>query len=274
MTQLLFKTQAFIRRSYTSAQMYYAADRRLFHFIGLKRSGNHALINWLKPQMPGRVHHMNNIQPYIHPLLKDRKVFETRETHAGYPQNWMICSYEDRDLNAFRYRANARYILLLRDPFNLFASRMRRKEPGFGGAEAPERRERVLRLWCQYAERFASHDPKFVRVVYDRWKDNPAYRRQLAEQLGLRFTDAGLNTVSRHGGGSSFEGQSKDGRASEMQTTDRWRHFIDDDAYWRLLDNPRLLELAHQVWPEHSIWPVVSDKLGFAAGQSLTNTPD
>ena len=81
--------------------------------------------------------------------------------------------------------------------------------------------------------------------------------------MGLRFSDEGLNTVSRHGGGSSFEGRSKDGRASEMKTSERWQFYENDETFWALLYDPRLLELAYALWPEHHIWPVVKDKLGW-----------
>jgi len=85
-------------------------------------------------------------------------------------------------------------------------------------------------------------------VNYDRWCRSREYRRSLADQLELPFTDAGFEDVTGFGGGSSFEGTEFDGQASAMHTDRRWVEFRNDPEFQALFRDPQLIELGLSIF--------------------------
>lgn len=59
-----------------------------------------------------------------------------------------------------------------------------------------------------YADHLDWYSPvgSIVFVKYNQWVKDPKYRQDLAERLGLHFTDAALDQLSIFGNGSSFDG--------------------------------------------------------------------
>jgi hypothetical protein len=137
-------------------------------------------------------------------------------------------------------------VLILRDPFNLFASRRR-----IGAGKIND--HVAMRMWKQHAraslggcDHFRSARRSIV-ISYNRWRDSSAYRRRIAERLGLEFTDAGFESITSVGGGSSFDGMRLQGRASAMATDRRWRAFADCEYFRRLFD-AEVLELSERIF--------------------------
>lgn len=241
--------------------------------IGMSRSGNHAVIQWILGQARGRVCLLNCAAGKSNPFLTARPMGDgdsagAYANYAGFDldterrgvfsrKEWLIYSHEDEFLgnacgDEFDRRhdeyvgatARRRDLLLLRDPFNLFASRRR---AGYGTVS-----DRVaLAIWKQHARQFLGrthrlrHDP--LAVSYNRWVSDQTYRRRLAEALGLAFTDAGIDTVAPCAGGSSFDGLAYDGRASEMKVFRRWEAERDNPSFLALFDD-EVLALSEQVF--------------------------
>ena len=178
-------------------------------------------------------------------------------TGALSAKDYLIHSYEDSFLgyacsrrfeanhDAFVGRSARRLdVLVLRDPFNLFASRR-----AMGASTLPA--ATAVRMWKQHAAeylgrpRYLKRDPVFVN--YNRWVACREYRRGLAGRLGLAFTDAGVDAVPACGGGSSFDGVRFDGRARRMPVFERWLRFAGDPGYDRLFD-PELVGLASRIF--------------------------
>lgn len=228
--------------------------------IGMSRSGNHAVINWVLRQAPGRWCWLNCTEPRYAPFWCTRAFDDGsfhRVNYGGFDlgeeklgrfsrRDWLVYSHEDVFLRVAcsgEHEANhdawvgrsarRRDVLVVRDPFNLFASRLR--SFGEGGATAVH-----ARIWKQHARqalgrvRLLRHDP--VVVSYNRWCVDRGYRAALAARLGLPFTDAGREEVPAVNGGSSFDGRRFDGRAGSMAVAERWRGYVDDPAYRRVLD--------------------------------------
>jgi hypothetical protein len=162
------------------------------------------------------------------------------------PKEYLIHSYEDCFLGLLRDgpweeqhdawigpSAERRDLLILRDPFNLLASRIKS-----GVGAAPPRR--ALQIWKQHARQFLGERRYLPRspvpIAYNAWFQSKSHRRRVAEELGLRFTDAALREVANTAGGSSFDGLRLRRRASQMRVLDRWREMAHDDAYRRLFD--------------------------------------
>ena len=248
-----------------------------FRVIGMSRSGNHCVIDWLLRQAPGRYCFLNCAEGKSNPFVTARALEERRNLRtniSGFSvererrgafsrKDWLVHSYEDaflghalspwfeerhdRLVGASGHRTD---LLLLRDPFNLFASRRR---AGIGLSAHTTRR-----VWMQHARAFADGSPhlrhRTVRVSYNSFVTSPAYRAGIARALGLPGHDCGLRTVSRCAGGSSFDGLRLDGRADEMSVTDRWRHCIDEPDYRALFD-PELVALARKTFPDLEVPP-------------------
>lgn len=142
--------------------------------------------------------------------------------------------------------AKRRTLLILRDAFNTFASAWRGKR---------RMRRRVERFyahqWKVYAREFLGETgylpPDTVRINYNRWFSDSGYRLELAEELGLPRSDAGLDDVPGFGGGSSFSGRAAAGAARAMPVLERWRAVADDPVYRRALD-AETIELSNRIF--------------------------
>lgn len=228
--------------------------------VGMSRSGNHAIINWILRQHGGGWLFLNCTEPEQNPyrtarpvdgraaFLTDLPGVDLRAEAAGRfgRKRLLMYSHEDTFLKkAFGARANALErgfvgparrrldLLILRDPYNLFASRRQ-----FGRCVVTE--SVALRIWKQHAKAFL--DPpragqrSRIAVSYNAWCNSQAYRRALAERLGLQFTDSGIDEVPAVAEGSSFDGVSYCGRASQMPVLHRWQDFWGDPAFHALFD--------------------------------------
>ena len=247
---------------------------------GLKRSGNHVIINWIFRNHPGAVCFLNHIPPRLHfnpylsfgqsflkngaevtnfpPELRS-KVWRTDRWHRQHPHlDCLIHSYEDRPLEELTAdplrgvehdrvlgRSGRRLsVLVLRDPFNTVASRMRRRD------RLPL--EGFIELWKSYAREFAGDTdflPDRVAISYNRWCVDAPYRSALAGRLGLSG-DMGVNDVPVVGGGSSFDAVAFDGKGSSMRTGERWRQFTDDPDYLAAVCDPEVLDLSARIFGE------------------------
>lgn len=236
-------------------------NRQEHRIIGMSRSGNHAVINWILSQTSGRTCFLNCAEPKFNPFSSARPLDDRRCVIASYEdfdlaaelrgefsnKDLLIYSHEDCFLGTiakgpFEESHDAMVgpslrrtdVLILRDPFNLFASRLR---AGFGEVSS----ETAMRIWKQHAREFLGTrrylKQRRVLINYNRWATERAYRRKIADQLGLDFSDSSRHHVPAAGNGSSFDGRRYHGSAGRMRTLERWTHFADDDAYAALFDD-------------------------------------
>ena len=226
--------------------------------FGMRRSGNHALLNWIKRQVKGEFVHINNAKidgshdPYVsfsefvvsgmNPLVFEKsqrkfKRFAKYLLYRGnveyiygrhdldklnieelrcYPKSLLIHSYEhyslkrvlgdwfDTELEEYLGKSQSRFnVVLLRDPYNLFASLIKK-------GERFSRPQSIINKWNEHAREYLGYTNYLshrVGVSYNSWFKDVEYREEIAQHLGLDFTDAGLNSVPLFGRGSSFDGQ-------------------------------------------------------------------
>lgn len=182
-----------------------------------------------------------------------------KETVDGFTRkDYLIYNYEDYDIskNPCGYgekhdefvgtTKNLCSLLVLRDPFNLFASRLKL-------SDSAGYIRRGQRLWPIYAREFLGEtnylgDSK-IAVDYNAWFRSEGYRAELCCKLGVPFSDVGLQEVPRHGDGSSFDKREYDGRAQEMKVLERWESYIGLPEYTALFDE-KILDLAERTYPE------------------------
>lgn len=240
--------------------------------VGMSRSGNHAIIDWILAQSPGATCFLNCAEPKTNPFRTLRPLdaagtayrttigdFDLEAEAAGRwsPKDLLLHSYEDTFLGPFARpeveRAHEAHVgrsarrvdvLVLRDPYNLFASRL---ASGYGGVPA----DVGARIWCQHAREYLGRRRHLrnerVMVSFNRWAVDPAYRVELAAALGLLHDPAAGRRVARCAGGSSFDGTVFDGRASEMRVLERWRAFRHEPAF-RQLFSPPVVALSRRIF--------------------------
>ncbi|MEA5553169.1 hypothetical protein VB713_19695 [Anabaena cylindrica UHCC 0172] len=240
-------------------------NEKEIRIVGLRRTGNHAIINWIRKQSTGKVMHLNNIlvteNPYrflYHHYPKDEL---KREAIGDFvKKNCLLYNYEDyslEEVNNPKFERNhdlylgksaVRYdIIILRDPFNLLASRLQKN---FITVKTPN--ETVMSLWIAYAKEFLGETNYLknnkICVNYNQWFLDLNYRHQIASQLRLEFTDAGIEQVKNYGGGSSFDGKGLDGQANQMDVLNRYKMFENHADYQKLLNNKEVLEYSRRIF--------------------------
>jgi hypothetical protein len=211
---------------------------------GMRRSGNHALANWITAQSGWIfLNNVVNIGPTVRRnepppdagnfeiwLLRRAKAF--RQSPLRLLSSRVVVGLEDHVVDYQPFTPSRRGqldVLLLRDPANLFASRIRKayRLPVHNPVYAREAGAdlcRVVDLWKAYAREFigeTNHLPGKVAICYDAWFTSASYRRHVAERLGIPFTDAAFGRMSSEGGGSSFDGYRHDMSAEGLRVLDR-----------------------------------------------------
>ncbi|MEO0376422.1 MAG: hypothetical protein AAF329_17730 [Cyanobacteria bacterium P01_A01_bin.17] len=181
----------------------------------------------------------------------------------------LLYSYEDQEIekvtkasferkhDLYLGKSDKRFdIIVMRDPFNLFASRLQSKpredRPNFSMLEVYSRRYNLPELWVSYAKEcldetsFLKNNKLFVN--YNKWFFDIDYRKELSAQLQVKFTDDGLNDVSVSGRGSSFDGDKYAGEAHKMDVLNRWKLFADNPRYQELFKTEGVKEYATQLF--------------------------
>lgn len=240
--------------------------------IGLRRSGNHAIINWINKQEKGVVWCLNNLpiheNPYRHryeypeesdpPWQVKNIIAEARGNFTK--KDCLIYSYEDyslKEITSKRFenkhdlylgKSLVRYdVLILRDPFNLIASRLKSDKIL---VKTPN--TTMIDLWIEYAKEFLGETNYLhnntICVNYNEWFSSPRYRKKIATALNFIFSDQGIDEVSDYGGGSSFDKKYLQGKAEQMKVLNRWQYFSNDMSYRKLLNNKELLKLSEQIF--------------------------
>jgi hypothetical protein len=214
----------------------------VLHVYHLRRSGGHGVIDWLMGHHQAEKIHYNQCKPHN----KSPGIFVMKDMIArrpGIPQQraFELASFEDIPLMQLRpmHRRVAATILLLRDPFNLFASRLQRAraqlvKPADASAE-------LLRInterWKSYAVEYMSRTilPEAIRVNFNDWYRDQEYRKRISGALGWSFTDEGFASRSswNFSGGSSFG--EKD--PSRLDLLNRWQFFKEDAEFLSLVDD-------------------------------------
>lgn len=256
-------------------------QRKEFRLIGLSRSGNHAIINWMIRQLEGTYCFLNCTEPKynpyttIRPLSREGSSFRTNIPGFELPleqkgvfsqKDFLLYNHEDCFLGAMNKTAHRQQlrewvgdsqdrkdILILRDPFNLFASRIK---AGFirgfhtHNGEKPIPVKTLLRIYKQHAREFLGRKNYLrdkVLVSFNSWASDKEYRKGLTEALGIKFSDEGFREVPSVAGGSSFDGTALSGNAHKMGVNSRWLGFLENEDYWNLFDE-ELVELAWRIF--------------------------
>ncbi|WP_397544028.1 hypothetical protein [Roseovarius salis] len=245
--------------------------------FGMRRSGNHAVINWLGRNAPGgRSVFFNNCTPGRNPFETFRAVEVNGRRRPGRAEDGaagfashagdgaaVIFSYEDAMPNERRRQPVSAGmeerridldVIICRGFLNWAAS-LARKLQGNPGYTPAQRVSIVLKSVGLYGRMLdlviAESELGLVTIRYDDWMAAPGYRARLLERLGFERRDDTLGEVQRYGNGSSFQ---DDAPAEELRTADRWREMGDDPEYrivlWLAAQDAELLQKLSRVFPD------------------------
>ncbi|HLQ84592.1 MAG TPA: hypothetical protein VK110_00425 [Salinisphaeraceae bacterium] len=231
--------------------------------VGMSRSGNHAIINWLMRQAGGRLCFLNCAEPGTNPFVSARPLAHGLPYMANYAdfdihgerrgafsrKDYLLHSYEDCFLGMLAKPINSEChdawvgasrrqinVLILRDPFNLFASR---RKSGFGEVNDQTAR----RIWKQHAREYLGMrrylPAPLVCINYNTWISECGYRADLARRLGLTYDDAAIAAAPDFAPASAFAA------SDARQWLRRWQHYEHDADYRRLFDSTMVALAGH-----------------------------
>jgi hypothetical protein len=206
----------------------------------MRRGGQHGVINWICSQFRPSVHvddcrltndKLVGMAPYKY-LWGEKKRIQmdpSEKINPGDYKMWLF-NFEDQWItktqnkflewsqHVFVFESVTR-LVLVRDPYNLFASRSRDKRIDLAGHEAKK-------LYKSHMNT-VMNDSDFVGINYNRWFAEKEYRKRLAVRLNIPFTDEGISAIIWPGE-STFDGSDYDGRAQEMNVFERWKQLEGD----------------------------------------------
>lgn len=216
---------------------------KIIHFYGLRRSGNHAILEWLLHSMGknmdkdvvklnriikrGDVAYFNDCGWWSsNPLDFNRDLAE--QENKGL--RTAILTYEDLDLTYKKIDTTYSKIVLIRDIFPLAASRIKR---GSGDMLVDQK---FVDKWISYARSF--EDSSCLNIKYEDWLTSKEYRDNFLLKLGYLNLDK-IDQVSTIGDGSSFVGKSLD---SKENLLNRHKQVKFTPEIEKLLNQPRVVE--------------------------------
>ncbi|WP_299698628.1 hypothetical protein [uncultured Tateyamaria sp.] len=243
---------------------------RVLRVYGMRRSGNHALIDWIMRNTSGGGLFLNNCKPGRDPLETTRAVTAYRDgaqldmpgrdariAAAGDAPTALV-SYEDRMPPLERkplYAAPETCVIIYRSFLHWAASLLRKIQgnPGYGPLDRMRVMMNAVNTYGTMLERVQDGD--VVPLLYDRWNAEDSYRAEMAARLDLPGRDMSKGQVQSYGGGSSFQGKSA---TPETLTTDqRAAQMADDLEYqlilWTAARDPHFIARLAEVFPEDAL---------------------
>tara|TARA_R100001126_G_C4860695_1_gene167167 strand:+ start:62 stop:844 length:783 start_codon:yes stop_codon:yes gene_type:complete len=191
---------------------------RVTLFAGMKRSGNHAIINWVVQNNFESLVYANNI------------VGVGPDSWHVYDAEYILPRMIDRLLLSVEHCPVSDYsmfdpILIARDPYNWLASWISHTHFNL------ENLERDIEV---YIENLSCDTPV---ISFNDWFSHRSYRDRIGQQLGIVNTDASINGVTSFGKGSSFDKKSFDGKAQQMKVLQRWSRMTENKTYRDAIKN-------------------------------------
>ena len=223
--------------------------RTITSILSTKRSGHHAVIRWLYEGLGRPVIFYNNINGryaksgeqtsydrdgYSHVQLRKCAVLSDSDTGHDTAMNFegklpQTIARILHKIDTSGGPAHFEQYIILRDPLNTLASCARRSPARQHPKTLIKFYEQALALCALITE---AGNPQYLSpdklIAYNRWLCDAAYRRNLAERIGMvRIPDL-PSKVSHHGGGSSFSGDRLDNPKALLL---RWRDMADEPLF-------------------------------------------
>lgn len=207
-----------------------------------KRSGHHAVINWIGENMSEPVVFYNNpdTSKFIHgklmlrsnlskndPLNK-RKYGKNKPKFKIY--NFENCSLkkQKRFLKSKLVKDHYGSVIVIRDIYNTLASAMKKNKDG--------NFDLIKKMWIEQCREILGEtnyvDGK-IFVNYNKWFCDRKYRIKKAREIGFKNKDKAMDEIDPHGRGSSFDKTKINAR--QLDVLNRYKNFLDSNKFNSLL---------------------------------------
>lgn len=248
---------------------------QVFRICGMRRSGNHAISNWLQRNSPsGEALFLNNCKPGTDPLgsfrgleVNGKRISQERKADslANVPDGALfLFSYEDTSIaegepsrvlsKGVDQGSIDREVVVYRSFLNWSASLLKKMQRN-SSLTTSRCAGILLRAIDPYVRCLelvlAGGNPKLIGICYDDWAAKPGYRTDLLAELGLPELDNDLGPVQKYGGGSSFQPDAKVPDMLETQSrSEQMAHDADYQAILHLAArDPNLTSKLGKVFP-------------------------
>jgi len=195
-----------------------------FIVFGIRRGGTHAIAQWILQQIKGGAKYYHPVVSFHKENIQTDIYGDGENKYIGF-ENLRISEFNtDKEewVNKFEL-GDMKTIMILRNPWNQMASHIQWRPES-----SPDRRNYVIELISDFQDDYLTGIKDIDFIIYDKWFQDINYRKQISSQLGLEFSDEGLQIVFGAGGGSSFNGIEYDGKAQEMDVLNRYKQ-VDND---------------------------------------------
>ena len=227
----------------------------LYQVLGMKRSGNHAIINWILNGLPGLCSFCNDLS--LESIPADAPIKKSRL--GGLAHTHLICSYEDLYTEEVFSRSpvidnigQSIPILILRDPYNWAASWLAWDTAwGKSFRENKAYRNRIIAHWINHAEAYLAlekNSASKIGINYNQWVVSASYREDLANRLGMKKSLETIPSVSALGNGSSFDGMKFEQNPLKMKVLERWKNFSEDLIFEEIKRNSEVRRLSEKIF--------------------------
>jgi hypothetical protein len=240
--------------------------------FSMMRSGHHAVISWLLDSAGGNCYFRNDLleaeeigKAGAHEIRGDISkqldcyIVNIEDTPI---KKTRILANRNRKILSFRTSNKVVGVAVVRNPFNLFASRLQwvinyaKKRDRYdamllNGENFGDKRanyignvgwanKSAVKMWSDYGvsmlnkQSLVGGGHKTVYINYDKWLVDNTYRGAILSSIGLEGRASIGKQVAKYGGGSSF---------SSNQSVDidgilnRWINFVDNEEYISLFKN-------------------------------------
>lgn len=236
----------------------------LYRVIAPKRSGHHAVIQWLLTQFQANEYtttHVNNVptsffERMAHGIPDDVGRSQKKDVLLGNVED--ILPHDITPLpKTVQQIWDCRQVLVLRDPFNTLASRYQwRRKHG------PNEMVPGPMVWLAHAYEFEGgtqylNNPAVFPLNYNTWLVDPGYRKDFIVKQGLTWhadeDEVSLRLMTSVG--SSFAPINTTEAPPVVELLNRWQQLADQREYRALVADPRLARLSKQIFNFEPNWP-------------------
>ena len=215
--------------------------QKIFLFFSMKRAGHHCILYWIKS---GFSHSAR---------LNSSKAHKPTNVPKKHSSKTLFINFEDQFLSTpkvLKQFPHAKFyiILVIRDPFNLFASRFTHKWK-FNKIPRANRNplQPQIELWKDHAKAFVEKN-EYIKINYNTWFSSEEYRNTISEICDTN-PNGPMDYVPAVGRGSSFDGRRIKG--TKMNVLHRWLQLEDDlfhGIYKQIFEDNELIELTRKIY--------------------------